>query len=80
MKVFKASEIKIVAIDKWGSLENIEIEQQKRKERQTNLAEKKEKEMEQFWDCEEIYEPMKKFMDKIDLPKTNSAEEQSKSK
>ncbi|XP_031568937.1 uncharacterized protein LOC116303521 [Actinia tenebrosa] len=77
MKVFKAGEVKRVAIDKWGSLENIKIEQQKRNERQTNLTEQRENEMRQFWDREETYEPMKKFMDKIDLPKTNLAEEQS---
>ena len=74
MKVFKASDVEQVALDKWGSLEKIEIEQQKRKDRLT----KKETKMRQFWDCEEkIYEPMKKFMEKIELPKPALAEEQS---
>lgn len=78
MKVFKASDVKKVALDKWGSLENIENEQQKRKEKRANLAEKKESETRQFWDCEEIHKPMRAFMEKIDLPVRNAAEQQSK--
>jgi hypothetical protein len=78
MKMFKTSAVKRVAITKWGSLENLEIEHQKRREKQSNLAEKRDNETRQLWDCEELYEPMKTFVDKIDLPKNDVSEQQSK--
>ncbi|EDO34508.1 predicted protein [Nematostella vectensis] len=68
MKIFKLSEVKSKAVEVWGSLEKLEDEKTKRKQKKVNVETKNEEEKRKFWDCEEIYEPLKKYMDELKLP------------
>lgn len=68
MKVFKLSEVESVAISKWGSMEKLEAEQEKRRQQTSKLESRKEQEKRHFWDCEELFEPLKRFMVNLELP------------
>ncbi|PFX28118.1 uncharacterized protein LOC111326621 [Stylophora pistillata] len=68
MKIFKLSEVESVAISKWESMEKLEAELEKRRQQGSKLAERKEEEKRHFWNSEELYEPLKPFMENIELP------------
>ena len=68
MKIFKLSEVESVAIRKWGSMEKLEAEQEKRKQQNSKLERKHEEEKRHFWDHEEIFKPLKHFMVNLELP------------
>ena len=68
MKIFKLSEVESVAVKKWGSMEKLEAEQLHRKEQNSKLESRKEEEKRHFWDREEIFEPLKRFMVNLELP------------
>ena len=68
MKLFKLSEVESVAITKWGSMEKLEGEQEKRMQQTSELENRKEEEKRHFWDCEEFFEPLKHFMVNMELP------------
>ena len=68
MKLFKLSEVESLAITKWGSMEKLETEQEKRRKQNSKLENRKEEEKRHFWDCKEIFEPLKRFMGNIELP------------
>ncbi|KAJ7378884.1 hypothetical protein OS493_019575 [Desmophyllum pertusum] len=68
MKLFKLSEVESVAITKWGSMEKLEGEQEKRMQQTSEFENRKEEEKRHFWDCEEFFEPLKHFMVNMALP------------
>lgn len=68
MKIFKLSEVESVAIRKWGSIEKLEAEQEKRKQQNAKLERKNEEEKRHFWDNEEIFKPLEHFMVNLELP------------
>lgn len=68
MKIFKISEVESVAVKKWGGMENLEAEQEKRKQKNSELESRIEGEKRHFWDREEIFEPLKRFMENVELP------------
>ncbi|XP_029180106.2 uncharacterized protein LOC114947635 [Acropora millepora] len=68
MKIFKLSAVESVALRKWGSMEKLEAEQVKRKQRNSVVDSKIEEEKRHFWDRDEIFEPLKPFMQKLELP------------
>ncbi|XP_068739961.1 uncharacterized protein [Montipora capricornis] len=68
MKMFRVSDVESVAVRKWGSMKKLEAEQEKRKQKNSMLDRKIEEEKRHFWDQEEIFEPLKYFMQKIELP------------
>lgn len=68
MKIFKLSEVECVAISKWGSMEKLEAEQEKRRQQNSRLENRKEEEKRHFWDSEELFEPLKPFMENMQLP------------
>lgn len=68
MKLFKLSEVESLAITKWGSMKKLETEQEKRRKQNSNLENRKEEEKRHFWDCKEIFEPLKSFMVNVELP------------
>lgn len=57
-----------MAISKWGSVEKLEAEQEKRRQQSCKLENRKEEEKRHFWDCIELFEPLKRFMVKLELP------------
>ena len=68
MKIFKLSEVESVAIRKWGSMEKLEAQQEKRKQQNSKLERKNEEEKRHFWDNEEIFKPLEHFMVNLELP------------
>ncbi|KAL9989607.1 hypothetical protein ACROYT_G004174, partial [Oculina patagonica] len=68
MKIFKLSAVESVAISKWGSTEKLEAEQEKRRQQNSKLENRKEEEKRHFWDCEELFEPLKRFVVNMELP------------
>ena len=66
--MFRVSDVESVAVRKWGSMKKLEAEQEKRKQKNSMLDRKIEEEKRHFWDREEIFEPLKYFMQKIELP------------
>lgn len=68
MKIFKLSEVESVASKKWGSIEKLEAEQEKRKQKNCDLESRIEEEKRHFWDRGEIFEPLKPFMENMELP------------
>lgn len=68
MKIFKLSEVESLAIAKWGSMEKLETEQEKRRQQTSELENRKEEEKRHFWDCKELFEPLKHFMVNMELP------------
>jgi len=68
MKIFKLSEVESVAIRKWGSMEKLEAEQEKRKQQNSKLERKNEEEKRHFWDHEKIFKPLEHFMVNLELP------------
>lgn len=68
MKIFKLSEVESLAITKWGSMEKLETEQEKKTQQNSKLENRKEEEKRHFWDCEELFEPLKRFMVNMELP------------
>ena len=68
MKIFKRSEVESVAISKWGSMGKLENELEKRRRQNSKLEERKEEEKRHFWEREELFEPLKPFMENIELP------------
>ena len=68
MKLFRLSEVEAVAIKKWGSQENLEDEQEKRRLQKVKLESKREDDKREFWDNDRLYEPMKHFLQNMDLP------------
>lgn len=68
MKIFKLSEVESVAIRKWGSIEKLEAEQEKRKQQNSKLERKNEEGKRHFWDHEEIFKPLEHFMVNLELP------------
>ena len=68
MKIFKLSAVESVALRKWGSMEKLEAEQVKRKQRNSVVDSKIEEEKRHFWDRDEIFEPLKPLMQKLELP------------
>ena len=68
MKIFKRSEVESVAISKWGSMEKLENELEKRRRQNSKLEERKEEQKRHFWEREELFEPLKPFMENIELP------------
>lgn len=68
VKMFKLSEVESLAVKKWGSMEKLQAEQETRKQKNSELESRTEEEKRHFWDCEEIFEPLKTFMEKIELP------------
>ena len=57
-----------MAIKKWGSMEKMEAEQERRKQQNLKLESRMEEEKRHFWDREEIFGPLKNFMVNIELP------------
>ena len=49
-------------------MEKLEAEQLHRKEQNSKLESRKEEEKRHFWDREEIFEPLKRFMVNLELP------------
>ena len=68
MKIFKLSEVESVAFKKWGSIGNLEAEQENRKQKNCDLESRIEEDKRHFWDREEIFEPLKHFIENIELP------------
>ena len=68
MKIFKLSEVESVTLKKWGSIENLEAEREKRKQKNCDVESRIEEEKRHFWDRGEIFEPLKQFMENIELP------------
>lgn len=68
MKLFKLSEVESLATTKWGSMEKLETEQEKRRQQNSKLEKRKEEEKRRFWDCKELFEPLKRFMVNMELP------------
>ena len=68
MKIFKLSEVESVAFKKWGSIGNLEAEQKNRKQKKCDLESRIEEDKRHFWDREEIFEPLKHFIENIELP------------
>jgi len=68
MKLFKLSEVESLAITKWGSMEILETEQEKRRKQNSKLENRKEEEKKHFWDCKELFEPLKRFMINMEFP------------
>lgn len=68
MKLFKLSEVESLATTKWGSMEKLETEQEKRRQQNSKLEKRKEEEKRRFWDCKELFEPLRRFMVNMELP------------
>ena len=68
MKLFKLSEVESLAISKWGSMEKLETEREKRRKQNSMVENRKEEEKKHFWDCKELFEPLKRFMVNMELP------------
>ena len=68
MKMFKLSEVESVAIEKWGSMEKLTSEQEKRRHQKVTLDNRREEERRHLWDCDKLYGPLQHFMEDIELP------------
>ena len=68
MKLFKAPDVRTLALQKWKSVELLETEKEHKRQRKVKIETKKEEETKHFWDNEELYEPLSSYMETIDLP------------
>lgn len=73
MKLFKLSDVKTLALQKWNSIELLDAERELKRKKRVKMDNKKEEETKHLWNTGELYKPLESYMKSFSLPLLSSS-------